>query len=281
MSTGHRRFYGKYYLLTILAPAYLSAAAHYGLAWLLLYLTGNQDPGLWWPLPLAILIYCLALLPLYGFYRIYTGIGFSLTGVPGSSRSPDEQEAPRLAAALALVHGDLDFSTGLQTYIVKTGGAPMLAISDGNPRKLWASRGMVTELDTPVLACMIAHELGHTAARPPAPYLVAVTATWLPAFFCTWALAGLPWLLIAVALCHTLLWLRVQLRSTQELERQADLTAIGLMGKDEYVSAYLACSHYVSGNSAEASIRRRLAGMGLPSAEIEARLTSASGPSDD
>ena len=248
----------------------MMAALHYGLAWLLFYVTVPPGERFGSALIFPLVVFLALLYPLSLLGRPLAALAFQWTGVPGRRAEPTAAEQQRLDGALAAagVTGELE------PVVVDLGGVPFLAVSDGRPRLLWASRAILRDLTPTDLACLVAHEHGHTTAPVPLLHGFVKPLTWLVAFCFAVMLWDFPWLYVALGLVHALAWLRIELWTTDVLEQAADRSAMQRTGRQTYPAALVRCYRLLAGPGATPGIRRRLRRAGLAGSEIEQLLAT-------
>ena len=144
MNTTTRSFYTRYYLLSMIAPAYVMALIFYGSAWLF-------SPAS--PLPRLLggtVFYVGGVLVFIGISRLLGALGFWLSGVPRAQVEPSAADRVKLHQLLgkppAAAAGDpasrqadtlaAGRALELQPVLVELGAVPFLSVGGFMPNQL-------------------------------------------------------------------------------------------------------------------------------------------------
>ena len=283
MNAATRSFYTRYYLLTAIAPAYAMALVFYGSAWL--FSPASPLPGLLG----GTVFYVGGVLVFIGISRLLGALGFWLIGVPRAQVEPSAADRVKLHAVL----GDAPAAAGesgesepppapgghhlaLQPVLLKLGDVPFLSVGGFTPNQLWISTHTLRSLDERTLAYLIAHERGHLATGPRTCGCAWYDVLWLIAYPLAVLLSPLPLLIVAAALLHALLWLRLAHWMRLKSEARADRWAVDRTDPQGYARALVLFHRQVSGAAGGSSnARRRLIGMGLSQDEADQLLEPA------
>lgn len=276
-----RSFYTRYYLLTAIAPAYVMALVFYGSAWL--FSPASPLPGLLG----GTVFYVGGVLVFIGISRLLSALGFWLSGVPRAQVEPSAADRVKLHSVL----GDAPAETGeqgapepapapsghelaLQPLLVELGEVPLLSVGGFSPSQLWISTHTLRTMDEGTLSYLVAHERGHLATGPRSCGCAWYDVLWLVAYPLAVLLSPLPLLIVATALLHALLWLRLAHWMRLKSEARADRWAADHTDLTGYARALIAFHHQVSGGGGGPNARRRLISMGLSPEEAGRLLES-------
>lgn len=262
-----RRFYARYYLLTVIAPAYISAAVFYGAAWLLMYLA---NPAGLSSTHFAFAAFCAVIILLYRLPGLLARLGFLLSGVTRATVATDTDGAAKLAGILPVKAVDNRPAPELTPHVVQLGPVPYLAVGGGPDDRLWISTHLLKQASAAQLHCLVAHEAGHIATAEPDRREWLLHASWLIALPLAVVLDPWPLLLAAAALLHTLAWLRLRLLQTLRTEAAADAWASAVIGRRKYAATLLEYHRWIAGNREPTGLFHRLDRIGYSAASIEA-----------
>ena len=259
MPDAGRLFYRRYHLLTALLPACCMACMFYGSA-LLLYSARQWSGGA---------VYFAGGFAALGLSPILSYLGFVFSGVPAARLAPDSAQAAQLAALLGT--GSTN-PLPMMPHLVELGAVPFLAVGGLRLDQLWISSFTLRRFPERVLRCMLTHEAAHVVLGSRRPGCAWYDLSWVLAF--PLALLGQPLTLLAAAVLHTMLWLRLQRWLTARAETAADRWAAEQCGGTEYVRAL---AEYLLAFEAPGATRlrqQRLGALGLTAAEINGLLDS-------
>jgi Zn-dependent protease with chaperone function len=258
MAPAARSFWRRYYLLTVLLPAYAQAVLYYGAAaltvrWLAVtsLASGTGGAPLAWSAGL--------LLGVIGLSRLLEMLALGLSGVRARAVPPGADEAQRLTALQA--NPDLPL---LSPVLLELGAVPFLACGGPAQDELWISTHTLRATPEDQLQALVAHEQAH-AALPPRRWDWA-ELSWLLAYPACWLAHDNVLWVCATAALHVSLWLRWRQGQIDRREAAADRSAAASVGREVYARA-LATN--LGGAGLTPLLRRRLGAMGLSPAEVE------------
>lgn len=264
-----RRFYLRYHLLTVIAPAYLTAAIFYGMGWLVAGATALYGPASY---PAALVAFTLGTALLFPLYQQLAGLGFLATGVPLRRVIPTAEDESRLNLILQLPEQTNPQTPALSPVLLELGPVPYIAVSGSEHCSLWISTQFLRRTPAGHARCMVAHETGHVVTTAPDFTHWLHHSTWLLACPLAVILVSRPELYVAAALLHTLVWLRLTLWESLAGEARADAWAITVIDRRTYIRALAKHLQQVHGRSGRSTTLARLKQIGLAEAEIEQAL---------
>jgi hypothetical protein len=252
-----RAFWRRYYLQTVLLPAYAQALLYYGAAGLAVWGLGHPHaaPAL--------------LVGLYAGAGVLLILALAATVLSGTSAFVRGLAARRIPAAadvearLAALQSDGQLPA-LTPVVFELGATPLLALGAG-AYELWVSTHTLRATPDAALRCLIAHERAH-AVTPRG--CGAGLLLWLLAIPACWLTRAYPLCWAALAALHVSLWLRWQQWQTDRREAAADRRAAELCGRSQYAAALAAYLATFDEPGHAALLRRRLRAMGLDEDEI-------------
>jgi hypothetical protein len=266
MPPAARAFWRRYYLLTVLLPAYALAVLYYGAAGLTaVALQRALAQGA--PAGTALWLGGACLLGALGLSRLLEALALGLNGISRRRTAPAPEQSQRLTALQA--NPDLPLLTPV---LLELGEVPFLANAGLAQDELWISTQTLRTTPDEQLQSLVAHEQAHAATLPQRWALDELT--WLAAYPLCWLTAAYPVFWLAFAALQVSLWLRWQQAKTDRRETQADRRAAESVGREAYaraLAAYLAPFEAL-GNAV--LLKRRLRKLGLSPDEIGQLLAS-------
>jgi len=262
-------FYSRLYLWVHLFPPYVLAALFYGIAWLI---NPFGPAGLGSPYDFFLLV----LLLISDAEQWLGWFGYGLSGIGRRRIEPTDSDRETYQQAVALLNERAQQSpdaltsplTPLPLVLLDLGAVPYLAVGGRLEPQLWISRHALTALDPAALVPLLAHEYGH-AEQLRRSGCNLVPLNWWLAFPLAWWLGTIsPPLIIAAALLHALLGIRLGYHQRLKAEYHADRWAADRVGREDYARALAAYHWSVAGARRPGVLKQRLVKLGLDAAEI-------------
>ncbi|MBN2080931.1 hypothetical protein JW859_01865 [bacterium] len=272
-------FYSRLYFWVYLFPPYVVAALYYLVAWLI----NPASPSLLGNKGLAFMLLLVLVLVDVNWL---SWLGFWLTGITRRKIAPVDGDRLAYEQAVALFNERAQQSatalTGplepLPLELIELGAVPYLALGGLGQPRLWLSTHTLRTTDSADLARLLAHEYGHRMEQQRGAGCNFAQLQWWLALPVGWLLCAVsPLLLIAAALVHALIALRVGYHQRLKAESRADRWAADRVGALDYARALAAYHRAVAGARQPGALKQRLVKLGLDPADVAGLLNPPAG----